>query len=102
MGTSIFLSVIAGGAIGTYYRRSRGGPIERVVPTLSLFLRSIPIYWLGIMLLSVFAFWLRWLPGSGMHSLGFRGRRVLKTLLILGFFATFIATVFLRFSSWLE
>jgi peptide/nickel transport system permease protein len=71
MGVSILMAILVGGAAGTYCGWKRGGIIEKISIVVTLFLRSVPIYWLGIMLLSVFVFWLGWFPGSGMHSLDF-------------------------------
>jgi peptide/nickel transport system permease protein len=71
MGVSILSAILVGGAVGTYCGWKRGGVIEKISIIITLFLRSVPIYWLGIMLLSIFVFWLGWFPGGGMHSLGF-------------------------------
>jgi peptide/nickel transport system permease protein len=71
MGVSILSAILVGGTIGAYCGWKRGGVIEKISIVVTLFLRSVPVYWLGIMLLSVLVFWLGWFPGGGMHSLGF-------------------------------
>jgi peptide/nickel transport system permease protein len=87
MGVSISLAIIIGGAIGTFCGWRRGGLIEKIVIIVTLIFRSVPIYWLGIILLSIFAFWLRWLPGGGMHSIGVYAE---------GFWESYLSMDFLR------
>ena len=44
---------------------SRGGVLDTLARGLSLLGQALPAYWLGIMLIIVFAVWLRWLPAAG-------------------------------------
>ena len=46
----------------------RGGILDRLARGLSLLGQALPAYWLGIMLIIVFAVWLRWLPAAGAGS----------------------------------
>ena len=71
MGTSMLLAVLLGGLGGTYLAWRRGSGSEKGGVILILFMRSIPIFWLGILLLMVFTYWLRLFPGGGMHRTGF-------------------------------
>lgn len=49
----------------------RGTPrAARIFSTILIVLAPIPYYLLAIMLLFVFAFWLRWMPHSGIASVG--------------------------------
>jgi peptide/nickel transport system permease protein len=51
------------GIVAAYYR---GRPADRIVTWISALGVSIPNYWLGIVLIIVFAVKLRWLPATGM------------------------------------
>jgi peptide/nickel transport system permease protein len=55
------------GTIAAYYV---GRPIDRVVTGISVVGVSVPNYWLGIVLIIVFAVELGWLPATGMGSQG--------------------------------
>jgi len=55
------------GTIAAYYV---GRPIDRIVTGISVFGVSVPNYWLGIVLIIIFAVELGWLPATGMGSKG--------------------------------
>lgn len=55
------------GTIAAYYV---GRPIDRIVTGISVVGVSVPNYWLGIVLIIVFAVELGWLPATGMGSKG--------------------------------
>ena len=55
------------GTIAAYYL---GRPIDRIVTGISVVGVSVPNYWLGIVLIIVFAVELGWLPATGMGSKG--------------------------------
>jgi ABC-type dipeptide/oligopeptide/nickel transport system permease component len=62
---SLGLAVVLGvplGALAGYYR---GGWLDRVSVTVSLLGVSFPSFWLGMLLMFVFALWLGWLPATG-------------------------------------
>jgi len=42
--------------------------LDRLSAVASLFGASMPSFWLGIVLMVVFALWLGWLPASGMYA----------------------------------
>ncbi len=54
--------------LGTVSALRRGTWIDHVVGGLSVMGLSIPSFWLGIMLIVIFAVRLHWLPTSGMES----------------------------------
>ena len=54
--------------LGVWMARRRGSAAERAVGALGLALNSLPAFWLGLMLVLVFARGLGWLPASGMHA----------------------------------
>ncbi|MGR3801974.1 ABC transporter permease [Marinibacterium profundimaris] len=68
-GTSLVLASVAGVVIGALVARRPGSAMDTAVTTLSISLFSIPVFWLGLMLILLFAVTLRWLPSSGMMSI---------------------------------
>ncbi len=64
---------------------------------LALFGVSMPVFWLGIMLMMIFGVWLRWLPISGRISMMISFQRItgfyLLDSLITGNFTAFISSL---------
>lgn len=64
---------------------------------VALFGLSMPVFWLGIMLMMIFGVWLRWLPISGRISMMISFQRItgfyLLDSLITGNFAAFISSL---------
>jgi peptide/nickel transport system permease protein len=60
-----FALALLAGTLAAWYR---GRLIERVITTVSTLGISMPSYWLGIVLIIVFAVKLRWLPATGMGN----------------------------------
>jgi peptide/nickel transport system permease protein len=58
--------VIMGMFLGWY----RGSRFEKIGVTVTLMTRAAPEFWVGMILLTVFAFRLQWLPSSGATSPG--------------------------------
>jgi peptide/nickel transport system permease protein len=54
--------------LGVLAAVNRAGPWDRLGMTFAVIGQSLPAFWLGILLMLVFAVWLRWLPTSGMGS----------------------------------
>lgn len=63
---SCLLGTFLGGAAGW----RRGSKFESATVTTSLFLRSAPSFFVGILVLMVFCYKLRWLPSGGMITPG--------------------------------
>jgi peptide/nickel transport system permease protein len=63
----LFASVI-GITLGVFAAARRGTYWDRIVTLLSVGGISIPVFWLGLALMLLFAFHLRWLPPSGMGN----------------------------------
>src|SRR5947208_8387052 len=55
-------------ALGIYQavRAGRFGGVA--VGNVALLVNSMPVFWLGLVLLLVFAQWLRWFPAGGIHN----------------------------------
>ena len=68
-GTSLVLASVLGVIIGAAMARRPGSALDTAVTTLSISLFSVPVFWLGLMLILLFAVTLRWLPSSGMMSI---------------------------------
>ncbi len=65
-----FVIAFVFGTIGAYFR---GKLPDRIVTSISTLGVSIPNYWLGIVLIIIFAVRLHWLPATGMGSQGSTG-----------------------------
>ncbi len=59
------LAVIVGILAGIACAIWKDGPIDFIISSLAVAGQSIPSFWLGIMLISIFALDLHWLPTSG-------------------------------------
>jgi len=66
----LLLAYAFGVLAGAYLAWKRGTWIEGVVIPVALATRAAPEFWLGMVLLAVFAFWLGWFPAGGANSAG--------------------------------
>ncbi len=64
-GCAMAFAAIVGVRAGVVAAVKRGGPVDLVVSGMSVFGMSMPTYWLGILLIIVFAIDLHWLPAAG-------------------------------------
>jgi peptide/nickel transport system permease protein len=83
---ALILSVVIGTCLGAVAGWRRGTAFESVTIMTSLFLRSVPSFFVGILVLMLFSYWWRWLPSGGMSSPGLPG----------GFWATLASLDFLK------
>jgi peptide/nickel transport system permease protein len=67
-GTALVLSTAAGLALGVASASRPHSVLDRTSTVASLFGASMPSFWLGIVLMVVFALRLGWLPASGMYA----------------------------------
>ena len=67
-GAGLLFAVVIGVPAGVLAALHRGKPIELGVMSFALLGQSIPVFWLGLMLILVFGLQLRWLPISGYGS----------------------------------
>jgi len=63
----LFASVVGIG-MGVIAAVKRGTAWDRLVTLISVGGISVPVFWLGLALMLLFAFYLRWLPPSGMGN----------------------------------
>jgi len=66
---STVLAVLIGVPLGTLAATKAGRWPDLVASTVVLFGISMPVYWLGLMLILVFSIRLRWLPAAGSEGL---------------------------------
>ena len=67
--TALVFATVVGIALGIIAARHRARAIDSAVQTASLAGYSVPEFWIGQVLILVFAVWLGWLPSQGAHSL---------------------------------
>jgi peptide/nickel transport system permease protein len=67
-GSGLLLSTVGGIALGIASATRRNSLLDRLSTVTSLFGASMPVFWLGIVLMVAFALWLGWLPASGMYA----------------------------------
>ena len=83
-GSALLLSTIGGIALGIASATRANSLLDRLSGVASLFGASMPVFWLGIVLMVIFSLWLGWLPASGMYApYGGGGLRDLLSHLIL-------------------
>jgi len=68
-GTAMFLASVLGITIGVLSSRNPGGWFDRLSLGFAYLGISFPVYWVGLILILIFAVKLRWLPPSGYGGL---------------------------------
>lgn len=87
---STILAVVIGIPLGALAARHAGRLTDLLVSTFVLFGISMPVYWLGLMLIIVFSINLRWLPAAGAD--GFKA--IILPAFTLAFFSmAFVARI---------
>jgi len=66
---SLLLSLVVGFGIGVFAAARAGSKFDRATMSITLVFGSIPPYWLGLVLVMIFALTLRWLPTTGMYDI---------------------------------
>ena len=65
---AMFIALVIAVPAGILSAARPGGVADGIARVVSLLGQALPAYWLGIMLIIVFAVWLRWLPAAGATS----------------------------------
>ncbi|TAK34423.1 MAG: ABC transporter permease [Chloroflexota bacterium] len=65
---SLAISLIIALPVGVYSAVYRGGPLDAIGRIAAVLGQSLPLFWLGLILMLVFAAQLRWLPSAGMSG----------------------------------
>jgi len=90
---ALFISVIVGVSSGILGGSNPHTPIDLFARGIGLFGQTIPNFWLGLLLIIVFAVKLRWFPTFGRETFTFLGlrfptRSIILPAFALGFFTT--------------
>jgi len=91
---SLVIGLVIGVPLGIYAALNAGHWQDFVVTIVSVRLSAMPAFWLGPMLMLLFAVWLGWLPVSGMDS----SASIVLPALTLGFGLSAILTRMTRTS----
>jgi peptide/nickel transport system permease protein len=78
--TQYFLAIAAGLMLGVISARQQGGALDTTVTMVSVVGYAMPVFWLGQMLMLIFANKLGWFPAQGMLSLRYDLGPFAKTL----------------------
>ena len=63
--TAVALGIVVGMPAGVAAAVKASGPLDRLVMALVLLGQSVPTFWLGLLMIRIFAVNLRWVPVSG-------------------------------------
>lgn len=91
---SLIIGIAIGVPLGVYAALKAGHWQDLVVTIVSVRLSAMPVFWLGPMLMLLFAVWLGWLPVSGMDE----PSAIILPALTLGFGLSAILTRMTRTS----
>jgi peptide/nickel transport system permease protein len=90
---SLLFSLAIGVPLGVLSAVYRGSPFDNSIRFFSVIFRSVPIYWMALLLIMVFAVYLGWLPSGGRQtvsltmqfSLADRIQHMILPVLVLSF-----------------
>ena len=67
---ALLVAAAGGITLGAMAARRPGSAGDSAVTTLAMLFYSVPQFWLGMMMVLVFAVWLNWLPPFGIETMG--------------------------------
>jgi peptide/nickel transport system permease protein len=67
-GTALTFASVLGIALGVLSARAPDGVLDRMVRSVATVGYALPEFWVGQLLILVFAIWLGWLPSQGAHA----------------------------------
>ncbi len=91
---SLIIGITVGVPLGIFAALKAGGWQDFLVTIVSVRLSAMPAFWLGPVLMLIFAVWLGWLPVSGMDT----GASIILPAVTLGFGLSAILTRMTRTS----
>ncbi|WP_036299893.1 nickel ABC transporter permease [Methylotenera sp. L2L1] len=91
---SLLIGIVIGVPLGIFAALKAGRWQDFIVTIVSVRLSAMPAFWLGPVLMLIFAVWLGWLPVSGMDS----GTSIILPAITLGFGLSAILTRMTRTS----
>ncbi|PPC96442.1 nickel ABC transporter permease [Methylotenera mobilis] len=91
---SLLIGIVVGVPLGIFAALKAGHWQDFIVTIVSVRLSAMPAFWLGPVLMLIFAVWLGWLPVSGMDS----GSSIILPAVTLGFGLSAILTRMTRTS----
>jgi len=91
---SLLIGIVIGVPLGVFAALKAGHWQDFVVTIVSVRLSAMPAFWLGPVLMLIFAVWLDWLPVSGMDT----GTSIILPAITLGFGLSAILTRMTRTS----
>ena len=103
IGISFVISVVLSFVLGVLAARRPGGVVDGVVSMFAFAGISVPVFWLALMMILVFAVTLHWLPASGIANVGDGGfvdhvRHLIMPVITLALATTGVFTRYVRAS----
>ena len=74
---SLIVSLLIGVPLGVLSAVYRGSTFDNTTRVVAVLFRSVPIYWMGLLLLLIFSVWLGWLPAGGRQTVSLTGQTTL-------------------------
>ncbi len=94
LGLSSVVAIVLGVFLGVMAARRRGGAVDTGVVSAALATYSLPTFWMGLVLIFIFAFTLGWFPTGGAIPSTWADPRLAPSS-ILGYFAGRLQHLFL-------
>ena len=69
-GAALLVTLAVGIPLGVLSAVKRNGLLDLLVTGFAFFGMSVPVFWLGILMILLFSVQLGWLPSAGMYTLG--------------------------------
>jgi peptide/nickel transport system permease protein len=70
VGVTTVIAFVIGTVAGVYSAWRRGGRLDAILPPTLFIISTVPVFFVGLLLIYVFAVKLNWLPLSGNYSVG--------------------------------
>lgn len=68
-GAALLIIILVGVPLGIYAAYRKGSPLDSFARFLAAMGQSMPRFWVGLILILIFAVYLRWLPAGGMGGI---------------------------------